>query len=123
MPLSPDAIPIRQQVTAVAASVLLAVVIIDLVRRRRLREEYAWLWLTISGCVLVFSLNLRWLIGLAHLLGATVTASAVWFMGLLLLALLNLHFSVKNSELSARQTKLAQQVALLQVEIGKRPGQ
>lgn len=110
----------RQQFTAMAAAVLLLVIVVDLVRRRRLREDYAWLWLCIAGLMFVFTVRLSWLVNLTHALGATVTASGAYFLGLLFLVLINLHFSVKSSELASRLKTLAQHSALLEAELNVR---
>ncbi|MDQ2730166.1 MAG: DUF2304 domain-containing protein [Armatimonadota bacterium] len=114
--LAAAAIPWRQQASAAAASGLLLIIIIDLVRRRRLREEYAWLWLCIAAVVLLLSLRLQWLVVLTSLLGADVTASGAYFLGMFFLVCLSLHFSVKSSELAGQLKVLAQRTALLEAE-------
>ncbi|MDQ2730095.1 MAG: DUF2304 domain-containing protein [Armatimonadota bacterium] len=110
----------RQQFTALCAAALLLIIVIELVRRRRLREDYAWLWLCIAGLTLLFSIQLHWLINLTHALGATIPASGAYFIGLLFLVLVNLHFSVKSSELAGRLKTLAQHSALLEAELNVR---
>lgn len=117
-PLSPAALALRQQTTALFASGLLMAAILALVARRRLREEYAWLWLLASGVAVALGLRPSWLAALAHLLGAQVSASAAYFLGLLFLAGFNLHFCVKSSELTGQVRALAQQLALLEAEVG-----
>ena len=110
-------IPHHQQVIAVLVSTGLLAVVVDLVRRRRLGEEYAWLWIFMAGVTLVFSVRLDWLVALTMALGAKVPASGVYFLGLVCLFLTNLHFSVKASQLSERVRILTQRLALLEAEM------
>ena len=39
----------QQKIFAIIASVLIMLLVVELVRRRRLREEYSWLWLLTGG--------------------------------------------------------------------------
>ena len=48
--------PLRQQVMVVLASVGLLVIILELVRRRKLREEYSWLWMLTGVVILVLGI-------------------------------------------------------------------
>ena len=47
--------PPKQIILAIVLSVGLLVFIIEAVRRRRLREEYAWLWLLVGVVMLALS--------------------------------------------------------------------
>ena len=112
-------IPIRQQITAALAATFLLLIIIDLVRRRRLREEYAWLWLCLTVTMLAFTLHLNWLIQLTHMMGARVASSGVYFLGIFFLVLICLHFSIKSSQLTERLKTLAQRTALVEAELNE----
>jgi hypothetical protein len=95
----------------VMALALIALVL-DLVRRRRLYVGYAVIWLVaISGLMV-----LTWYPPLLHFLprmvGAIFPASALSLFGFLFIVLVLVLFSAQLSELSARQTEMAQHLAL-----------
>jgi hypothetical protein len=85
---------------------------LELIRRRRLREEYSLLWL-LTGVVLllfvVFPEALYRISEALHLYHLT-TMLMVAFLFLLLIVL---HYSTVISQISEHETELAQQVALL----------
>ena len=104
---------ISQRLIAGIASFLVMVVIVDLVRRRRLREEYALLWLA-SGVVIllvsVFSNVVSWL---AQLLGIEHPAYALFVIALLVGMALAIHFTVVLSKLTAQNWRLTQEIGIL----------
>lgn len=113
--------PTRQVVVFLGLVLILLVAILELVRRRALRVEYSWLW--IVSCLTTILLILRYdlLVVLTDLVGAVVPTSTLFFLCILYLALLSLHYSIRISDLTHRVKDLAQEVALLRVEL-PRPG-
>lgn len=93
---------------------VLMVVTIELVRRRKLREEYSILWLSLSGAMFVLALWPDLLYTVTDLIGAVVPTSTLFFFGLIFVIFINLQFSVQICALSNRVKDLAQHVALLQ---------
>jgi hypothetical protein len=112
-------VPIRQKILALAVSLTLLVIIVELVRRRRLREEYSFLWIATGLGILVLALWYGLLERITRFIGAGLPTSTLFFFALVFLMLLSLQFSVKVSDLSKQVKNLAQQIALLQV---KEPG-
>jgi hypothetical protein len=108
--------PPRQVVFFLGLTVLLLAVIVELVRRRTLRVEYSWLW--IASCVTTIVLILRYdlLVGLTDLVGAVIPTSTLFFLCILYLALLCLHYSIRVSRMTHQIKDLAQEVALLRAE-------
>jgi len=98
---------------ALAISVLLVVFIVELVRRRKLREEYSWLWLSLSVAMFVLALWPGLLHVITGLIGAVLTTSTLFFFALVFLVLINIQFSVEISSLRSQVKNLAQQLALL----------
>jgi len=84
----------------------------ELIRRRRLREEYSLLWLLTGVMVLAFVVfpevlyRISEILHLYHL--TTMLLVTFLFLGGIVL-----HYSTVISEISERETELAQQVALL----------
>ena len=84
----------------------------ELIRQRKLREEYSLLWLLAGGVVLLFVLFPEILYWVSELLMLHHLTTMLLVVFLFLLAIV-LHYSTVISEISARETELAQQVALL----------
>ena len=104
----------RIQILAVVASGILLLVVLELVRRRRLLERYALLWL-LSGVVLLALSTFRGLLeDAASVIGIEYPPSALFFIAFAFVLLLLLHFSVAVSRLADQSKVLAQQLALLE---------
>ena len=93
----------------------LFVVVIDLVRRKLLRIEYSWLWV-ITGVAILLLVLTRLLDVVAGVIGARVP-QALFFMGVLFLTLINVHYSVAISRLTNQARNLSQELALLKHEV------
>lgn len=105
--------PLRQKIFAIIISLVLLVFIIELVRRKKLREEYSWLWLLTGTVILILALWYDLLQGITHLIGAGLPTSTLFFLGLVFLILIAIQFSVKVSELNNQVKNLAQENGLL----------
>jgi hypothetical protein len=113
------------QLFAALASVALLGVVIELIRRRRLRERYALLWLATAGVILVFAVWRSGLHDLSRALGVAYPPNALFVLAILFMLVLLLHFSTVISKLSDRSTILTQRLALLEErlrELEGRPG-
>jgi len=93
--------------------------LVELVRRRKLKENYSLLWFGISIVFLVFSVWPDLLLYLASLLGIEYAPSALFLILIVSLYLLSIHFSVVISELSEKIKNLSQKIGLLDLEIRK----
>jgi hypothetical protein len=85
-----------------------------LVRRRKLKEEYSWLWIAAGIVMLVIGLNYPLLLAITRFVGAGWTSSTLFFFGLFFVIALCLQFSVKISRLETQVKNLAQQLAILE---------
>ena len=98
----------------IISMITLAIAVVELTRRRNLKEEYSLLWLL--ACVVVLTVTL-WrgaLFYLSSLLGVgEFTVVPVVVIGAILLLAINLHFSVRISKQSEQIQKLAEEVAIL----------
>ncbi|HEX3510447.1 MAG TPA: DUF2304 domain-containing protein [Solirubrobacteraceae bacterium] len=101
------------RIVAILASVGLLVYIVDLVRRRRLKEEYTALWVIVAIVLLVLAAWGGLLHSITHAIGAVSESSTLYLFGLLFVILLLLNFSVRVSMLERRLTALVQELALL----------
>jgi hypothetical protein len=110
-------VPTRQVVVFLGLSLVLLLVILELVRRRTLRVEYSWLWLAACGTSIVLILRYDLLVSCTRLVGAVVPTSTLFFLCILYLALLCLHYSIRISGLTHQVKDLAQDVALIRAEL------
>jgi hypothetical protein len=111
-------VDIRIQVVAIVGAVMLLLAILELVRRRRLLERYALLWL-FSGVVLLALASWRGALEqLAQLVGIAYPPNALFFVAFAFVLVLLLHFSVAVSRLTDQTKVLAQRLALLEERIG-----
>jgi hypothetical protein len=112
--------PFKVSIAATAASVVLVLVVFELIRSRRLREQYALLWL-VTGIVLV--ILSAWRGGLntiAGWLGVRGYPPAVLFaVGLMFVILVLLHYSTVISRLADQNVVLAQKLALLETRLNE----
>lgn len=109
--------PIKQQLFALFICVLIFVLTIELVRTRRLREEYSVLWLATSGIMFVLVLRYDWLVALTKLIGAALPTTTLFFGAIVFLMLIAVQFSIKLSKISEQLKNLAQENALLRAEL------
>ena len=110
----PDSLPERQKLVAIILAVSILVVILELVRRRKLREEYSVLWLVTGGFLLLLALNYSLLTGITSFIGAVLPTSTLFFGGLIFLILVCLQFSVRLSATTRKLKWLNQKIALLE---------
>jgi hypothetical protein len=111
-----EGLGVRPQRIAVIVTLLFLALVIELVRRRRLVERYALLWISAALVLVVLAVwngALNWL---ADALGILSPPNALFLIGVGALFVLALHFSVAFSRLSEETKILAQEVARLDRE-------
>ena len=104
----------RVQIVAIIATAGLFVVLLDLVRRRRMLERYAIVWLFCAFALLGLSVWKGLLTELAHAVGIFYAPSALFVIAFGFVLVLLLHFSIAVSNLAEQNKVLAQRLALLE---------
>ena len=107
----------RIQIVAVIATAALFFFVLELVRRRRLLERYALLWLFSSVVLLGLAAwrgALQWI---ADLFGIAYPPNALFFVAFGFVLALLLHFSSAVSRHSDQIKVLAQRLALLEERV------
>jgi hypothetical protein len=107
----------RLNIVSGITGLLLFLGILELLRRRQLREKYAILWLVVALSVLPLAFYPRLLDGASRALGVASGASLVLFLGIVLLLLVCLHLSWEVSRLEEETRTLAEDLALLRSEV------
>lgn len=108
---------IKMQIVVGSLSIILLFITFELIRKERLREQYALLWLFTGVVILVFSL---WPYFFLSQFFAKITGifylSSVVLIAFFFLLLIVFHFSVVISKLTSQNKELAQRYALLELE-------
>ena len=109
--------PLQQQIFALIVSAMVFVIVIDMVRKRRLREEYSVLWLLTSVLMFVLIFRYEWLVSLTDLIGAGLPTTTLFLSSIIFLMLLSVQFCIKISQLTEQVKILSQENALMKHEI------
>lgn len=100
------------------AALIAFVFIIELVRQRKLREDYSLLWLATAIALIMLSLNRPLLDVLAGLIGVvTYPPAALFLVAIVFMLFILLQFSIALTRLSRENKESAQQMAILRWEL------
>jgi hypothetical protein len=110
------AVGTKAQIVAVIVAAIFLGVVLELVRRRRLVERYALLWMLAAVAMLVLAVWRDGLKTLADAVGVHSPPNALFLVALGVVFILLLHFSIATSRLSEETKILAQEVARLDAE-------
>ena len=107
----------RVQILAIAASVVLLLVVLELVRRRRLVEEYSLLWVLASLALIGVSLRRDILDNTARWLNVHYPPAVLVLLLILIVFVASLCFSVILSRQQRQIERLIDETAILSAEI------
>ena len=107
----------RSVILATAASLVAFFFVLELVRRRRLSEEYSLLWLITALAMLVVSAWRDLLHGMAAAVGIVYPPNFLFLLAALFIMAILLYFSTVITRLTRENKDIAQHVALLQYEV------
>jgi hypothetical protein len=108
-----SAMQARIQLVAILGAAALLVAVLELVRRRRLMERYAMLWLLSAAVLLALAIWSGALAKISRAIGVVYPPNALFFIAIGFIILLLLHFSSVVSRLGHQSEMLAQRLALL----------
>jgi hypothetical protein len=114
------ALTLHQTVFALVTSLLAFLFVLELVRRRQLREEYSWLWLLTAGTMVLLVVWYRLLLAITYIVGAITPLNTLLLCAVLFLFAIAVHYSVIISRLTTQVKNLAQELALLSSRIDQR---
>jgi hypothetical protein len=101
------------KIVAIIVSATFTIAVIDFIRRNRLKERYALLWLAAGVVMIVLSAWGTLLFKVTGLLGFEMPSNGLFTVVLFFLILIVFHFSIAVSTESERAKRLAQEIALL----------
>jgi hypothetical protein len=104
-------------VLGILGSLVTLVALFELMRRRRLREKYAVLWVTVSLGLVATALIPGLLGAFADLVGVAVPANLLFFIASVVLMLVSMQHSNELGRLEEETRTLAEEVALLRLDL------
>lgn len=107
----------RVEVVMTLGTLSLLLLVIELVRRRELAENYSLLWLLTAVALLVLSLWRELLDVLAQIAGIFYPPAALFVLGFGFVLIILLQFSVVITHLTKKNRVLTQEVALLRGQV------
>jgi hypothetical protein len=107
----------RVQIVAILVTAGLFALVFELVRRKRLMERYALLWLFASALLLGLAVWRGLLEAVASAVGIYYAPSALFVIAFGFVLVMLLHFSLSTSRLADQNKVLAQKLALLQQRV------
>jgi hypothetical protein len=107
----------------ICTALLTLIVVIEMLRRRRLRERHAVWWLIAGTLALIVGLFPALLDWAAKLVGIGVPTNLVFFVSIAVLFLVSIQHSAELTNLENQTRVLAEEVALLDLRLKEIAGQ
>jgi len=108
------------QVLGLVAALGGLVVLLELLRRRTLREKYALIWSVLLLVSLVGAIFPGMVYRLTDAIGLEVPANLIFFVAFLVLFGLSVQFSLELGRTEERVRTLAEELAILRLEVEQR---
>ncbi len=103
----------RIQLVAIITSFVLMFLVVRLILRGKLREEYSIIWISGTALMLLFSIWRNGIDVLGSFFGVYSAPNLFFFAAVLLILIYLLHISVVLSKLQKQNKSLSQEIALL----------
>ncbi|MBU4214660.1 MAG: DUF2304 domain-containing protein [Actinobacteria bacterium] len=104
-------------VFAVTAAIALLVFLVVLLRSRRLREKYAITWLVVGAAIAVLGAFPSIMLWLTAAVGIQTPTNLLFAASLIVLLVVDIQLSVEITGLEEETRTLAEEVALLRLEV------
>jgi hypothetical protein len=110
-------LPLRTQLFVVLAGVAILLFVLYLVRNKHLREQYSLLWI-FAALVLIFSAAfIEWLEKLSHAVGIDYPPAFLFLVAIVMMLVLQIHFSTVISNLREQNKALIQDLGILTAQV------
>ena len=104
---------------AIVISIVLILIVLDMVRRRKLRERYSLVWLFAVVAMTTLVVWEKLLVSITSIIGATDPSSTLFLFGILFALVILLHLSNKVSDFSTQLRILAKEMAVLNAQLSE----
>jgi len=103
----------RTQWFVIALGFAILMFVLHMVRKKHLREEYSLLWLLSALVVVLCALFTRWVDKLSHVIGIYYPPAFLFLVAIVMMLVLQFHFSTVISSLRGQNKNLVQDLAIL----------
>lgn len=107
------------QALSIVISFILLVYIIYLIRKKKLKEEYAILWIAIIIVFLIFAIFRGLIDSISNLLGIYYQPASLFIILIIGLFLLTLHFTIVISDLKTKINRLITTMTLIEEKMSR----
>jgi hypothetical protein len=108
---------LRAQLFVVGLGLLLLLFILNQVRRKNIREEYSLLWILSVVVMLLCATFIKSVERLSHLIGIYYPPAFLFLVAILMVLMLQYHFSTVISTLREQNKNLTQDLGILEAEV------
>lgn len=108
---------IFQYILGISAALLTIAVVVEMLRRRRLRERHAIWWLALGFFALVISIFPQVVEPIASAIGFESPANLIFFVSLVSLFLVALQHSAELTRVENENQKIVERLVLLELKI------
>lgn len=112
----------RIQIISVCASFLIFGIVINLIRKRKLKTEYSLIWISVSLIFIVLSIWRNGIEWLAGIFGIAYAPSVLFIILLVGIILLLIEFSIIISKQAEKLKVISQEFALFKQEVESKIG-
>jgi hypothetical protein len=105
------------QYLSIIGSILILLLVVELVRRKKIKEQYSLLWIFFSLVFIVFSIWRQALDYLASLVGIVYPPAAFLLILVMAVYLILIQYSIIISKLSFQLKESIQEISILKYEI------
>lgn len=112
-----DAMELRARLFAIALGIAVLLFVVNLVRTRKLKEEFALLWLLTAVVLVLAPLLIDYLDMMARALGIEYPPAFIFVLAIISVLLILFQFSMRISHFSEQIKVLTQELALLRARL------
>jgi hypothetical protein len=110
--MNPETMSLRARLFVAFLGLCILIFVINVVRTRKLKEQYALLWLLAAGVLVVFPFGIDLFNSLAHAVGVDYPPALLFSLALMVLLLIFFQFSFSISRFSDQIKALTQDLAI-----------
>ena len=107
----------RLTIVTIILAVAAVLLVFELLRGRRLRQKYAFLWVVVAGVAVVISISPALLQRASSLLGIAVPSNLLFLVSLLILFGVSLQLSIEVGVLEEQARRLAEEVGAMRLRL------
>ena len=106
---------------AITLCAIVVVLLYHLLRRRRIQEKYAGIWILVAIAIVVLGAFPRLVFWMAALVGVGLPANLLFALAIVTLLGVTIQLSSELSSLQGESRTLAEEIALLRMELRAQP--